>query len=245
MLNAATVASGWSQGAGTTAMVKWANGHFFVFAGSAGSAVSGRFSLPCVGDASATVVGEGRSIPVSDGSFTDSFAHSNAVHIYRIDGGSTCGLPAPPSGSPPPNGFSFGKLKRNLKRGSAKLTVTVSDPGALRLKKTSRVRGAFKRASEAGRVRLKVGSRGKAKRKLKRVSKHNRTSKVKVKARVSYTPTGGVPSEKSKRVKLKRATARRSAKRPRVHSRRSSPEATRPNAGQRPSADVQRSARLG
>ena len=29
---------------------------------------------------------------MTDGSFTDSFADKNAVHIYRIDGGSTCGL---------------------------------------------------------------------------------------------------------------------------------------------------------
>jgi hypothetical protein len=26
------------------------------------------------------------------GSFSDTFADPNAVHIYRIDGGSTCGL---------------------------------------------------------------------------------------------------------------------------------------------------------
>jgi hypothetical protein len=29
---------------------------------------------------------------VSNGSFADQFADGNAVHIYRIDGGSTCGL---------------------------------------------------------------------------------------------------------------------------------------------------------
>jgi hypothetical protein len=94
VLNAPTVTSGWSQGRGTTAMVKWANGHFYVFAGSAGSGVNGTFSLPCVGDAHATVLNEDRSIPVTGGSFTDSFAEGNAIHIYRIDGGSTCGLPA-------------------------------------------------------------------------------------------------------------------------------------------------------
>ena len=54
--------------------------------------VPGTFSIPCVGNATATVLGENRTIPVSAGSFTDSFADGNAVHIYRIDGGSTCGL---------------------------------------------------------------------------------------------------------------------------------------------------------
>jgi hypothetical protein len=31
-------------------------------------------------------------VALSSGSFTDSFADGNAVHIYRIDGGTTCGL---------------------------------------------------------------------------------------------------------------------------------------------------------
>lgn len=132
VLNSPTVRSGWSQGPGTTAMVKWATGnsgakkkckskkkrckkakaktgakkrckaktkrckkgkgHLYVFAGSAGSFVNGRFSLPCVGDAKAAVLGENRTIPVRDGSFSDRFADGNAIHIYRIDGGSTCRL---------------------------------------------------------------------------------------------------------------------------------------------------------
>ena len=68
-------------------------GHLYVFAGSAGSPVKGRFSLPCVGDAKAVVVDENRTVPVRKGSFSDHFADANAIHIYRIDGGSTCGLP--------------------------------------------------------------------------------------------------------------------------------------------------------
>ena len=112
VLNSPTVRSGWSQGPGTTAMVKWATGksgakkkckskrkrckkakgHLYVFAGSAGSSVKGRFSLPCVGDAKAAVLGEKRKLPVRGGSFRDRFADGNAIHIYRIDGGSTCGL---------------------------------------------------------------------------------------------------------------------------------------------------------
>jgi hypothetical protein len=210
-LNSPTVTSGFTHSGSIRAMVKWQGGHFYVFAGSRDDVSStGTVSIPCVGDATAVRLGESGSVPVSGGSFSDSFADGNAIHIYRINGGSTCGLPGspPPAGSPPPNGFSFGKLKRNLKKGTAKLTVEVSAPGALRLKRTGGVRGSSKHPAEAGRVRLKIGSRGKAKRKLKRVSKHNRTSKVKVKARVSYTPTGGEPSEKSKRVKLKRRARR-------------------------------------
>jgi hypothetical protein len=69
-------------------------GSIYVFAGSAGAAATGSFSLPCVGDTTATVVGESRTVPVTNGSFTDGFADGNAIHIYRIDGvGSDCGLP--------------------------------------------------------------------------------------------------------------------------------------------------------
>ena len=74
-------------------MVKWQGGHFYVFAGSAGAtAATGLFSIRCVGNATARVLGENRRIPVRRGSFADSFADGNAVHIYRIDGGSACGL---------------------------------------------------------------------------------------------------------------------------------------------------------
>jgi hypothetical protein len=122
VLNAPTVTSGWSQGPGTTAMVKWSNGHFYVFAGSAGSPISGTFSIPCVGDATATVLGEGRTLPVSAGSFADAFADGNAVHIYRVDGRSSCGLvtsiaPARPA--------SVGRLPRRVSLRSGRLAVRV------------------------------------------------------------------------------------------------------------------------
>ena len=139
VLNSPTATSGWSQGPGTTAMVKWAEsgnaakkrcksknrkqrqkrckkketakqaaktkrckskkgkkckkkakGSLYVFAGSAGSSVEGRFSLPCVGNANAAVLGENRAVPVRGGSFSDHFADGNAIHIYRIDGRSGC-----------------------------------------------------------------------------------------------------------------------------------------------------------
>ena len=131
VLNSPTVSSGWSQGAGTTAMVKWATGkkaagekcksrkkckkakakkaagkkcksrkkckkakvHLYVFAGSRGSSVEGRFSLPCVDNAKAAVVGENRTVPVRNGSFRDYFVDGNAIHIYRVDARSRCGPP--------------------------------------------------------------------------------------------------------------------------------------------------------
>jgi hypothetical protein len=72
--------------------VKWSGSKLYVLAGADRGGGNVTFSMPCVGNATATVEGEGRSVPVVNGSFTDSFADKNAVHVYRIDGGSTCGL---------------------------------------------------------------------------------------------------------------------------------------------------------
>ena len=94
MLNSPTLTVGFTdEPGGQGAMAKWDGQNFYVFAGSPSNAASTRtFSIPCVGNATATVLGESRTVPVSDGSFTDSFADGIAVHIYRIDGGSRCGL---------------------------------------------------------------------------------------------------------------------------------------------------------
>ena len=93
VLNAPSVAAGFTSSSTVRATARWQGGQFWVIAGSSENQSStGSFSIPCVGNATATVVDEGRTIPVIDGSFTDSFADGNAVHIYRIDGGSNCGL---------------------------------------------------------------------------------------------------------------------------------------------------------
>jgi hypothetical protein len=73
-------------------MVKWANGEFWVFAGADRGGRNATFSIPCVGNAAATVLEEHRALRLSGGSFADGFADRNPVHIYRIDGGSSCGL---------------------------------------------------------------------------------------------------------------------------------------------------------
>jgi hypothetical protein len=102
VINSPFVTSGHSiSGAPTRRMVKWhaGSGKLYVFLGTE-TGGNATFSMPCVGDATAVrlapsnLPGEAASIPVRGGSFTDSFADKNAVHIYRIDGGSTCGLAA-------------------------------------------------------------------------------------------------------------------------------------------------------
>lgn len=71
---------------------KLLNGEVFVFAGAnkaAGGAAT--FQLQC-GGSSAVVLDENRKVPVINGSFTDTFANGNAVHLYRIEGGGSCGF---------------------------------------------------------------------------------------------------------------------------------------------------------
>ena len=97
----------------------------------------------------------------------------------------------------PDNSFSFGKLKRNLQKGTAKLTVNVPGGGELGLAKTKKVKADDEPAEDAGNEKLLVKPRGKAKKKL------NQTGKAKVKAKVTYTPTGGEPNTESKNVTLK------------------------------------------
>lgn len=92
VLNAPNVVSGWTHGSGATAMTKWWRRHFYVFAGSGGAAVTGSFSIPCVGNATAKDLTTSRTIPITNGRWRDRFADGNAVHIYRIDGESSCGL---------------------------------------------------------------------------------------------------------------------------------------------------------
>jgi hypothetical protein len=113
----------------------------------------------------------------------------------------------PPGGAAatPSNQFSFGKLKRNLKRGTAKLTVVVPGPGTLTLRGKGLVKQrpaagalASKVVSAAGKVKLLIKSKGRKRKKL------NATGKVKVKPMITYTPTGGSANSKTKRVKLKK-----------------------------------------
>ena len=92
MLNSDTVTSDWTKTGDVEVMVKWDGANFYVFAGARRGAATMTFSLPCMGAATATRLGESGTIPVAGGSFTDEFADKNTVHIYRVDGGNRCGL---------------------------------------------------------------------------------------------------------------------------------------------------------
>jgi virginiamycin B lyase len=113
--------------------------------------------------------------------------------VARVTG---VGPEPPPNGSPPANDFEFGKVKKNKKKGTAKLTVIVPGPGEVELAKTKKVKGDAEHADAAGEVKLLIKPGGKAKGKLKD------SGKVKVEAEVTFTPTGGTPNTEDKKLKL-------------------------------------------
>jgi hypothetical protein len=118
-------------------------------------------------------------------------------------GSGPCGIAV--DGLRPSNQFHTGKLERNKRRGFAKLPVTTPGPGAIDL------RGGFARANrgltravapihlsvaEAGTALLRVGSTGKAKRRL------SRKGKIKVKVTVVFDPLGNDPRAETRVLKL-------------------------------------------
>jgi hypothetical protein len=108
---------------------------------------------------------------------------------------------APSARAAPSNRFSFGRLKLNRRKGTATLIVNLPGPGTVGLAgkgiaglpAQAKASGAV---TAAGPVKLSIKAKGKARRKL------NRTGKVKVKAMVTYVPTGGTPNTEAKPIKL-------------------------------------------
>jgi hypothetical protein len=98
----------------------------------------------------------------------------------------------------PSSDFRFGKVKKNKRKGTAKLTVIVPGAGELDLAKTKKVKPKSKSAEGEGEEKLAIKSKGKSKRKLRR------SGKARVRAEVTYTPSGGEPNTKTKKLKLKK-----------------------------------------
>jgi hypothetical protein len=94
--------------------------------------------------------------------------------------------------------FALGKLQLNRKTGTARLAVTVPGPGKVAIS-GSGVRAAHdRRINAAGTVQVAVAVRGKKQKAL------NRTHKITVRVKVTYTPIGGTPSSLSKSVSLRK-----------------------------------------
>jgi hypothetical protein len=146
-------------------------------------------------------------LTAADGAAGDTLGWSVAVESDAIVAGAPQDLvgggthPASGSGyasvfSTTANAFSFGKVKRNKRKGTAKLAVNVPGPGELDLARTKKVKPQGKRAPAEGEVKLAVKPRRKSRRALRK------KGKAKVGAEVTYTPDGGEPNTNSKRIKL-------------------------------------------
>jgi hypothetical protein len=111
-----------------------------------------------------------------------------------------CGVAAAAAGKPS-NAFSFGRLQRNKKKGTATLELTVAGPGTLTASgKNASAKQLGTISSRAGTaastVKLLIKAKGKAKKKL------NASGKAKLSLLVTFTPTGGDASSQSHKVKL-------------------------------------------
>jgi hypothetical protein len=87
-------------------------------------------------------------------------------------------------------------VKKNERKGTAKLTVEVPGAGELELAKTKQVKGVERQADAAGKEKLPIKPMSKAEKAL------NRKGKAQVKAEVIYTPIVGEPETQTKKVRL-------------------------------------------
>jgi hypothetical protein len=92
--------------------------------------------------------------------------------------------------------FTLGALKRNKKKGTAKLTVTVPGSGAVVLSGKGLKKSSVT-ASSSGNDTLTLKAKGKAKHKLAA------KGKIKLKTTISFTPTGGTANTQTAKLKLK------------------------------------------
>jgi subtilisin-like proprotein convertase family protein len=117
------------------------------------------------------------------------------IDVGTVGGGWSLTLNAPV------NTLAAGKPKLNKKKGTARVPVTVGDAGQLTLTgKGVKTASATKSKAVAGpgTVKLTVKPKGKTRQKL------NTTGKATVKAKFTFTPTGGTSSVVTKKIKLKK-----------------------------------------
>lgn len=120
------------------------------------------------------------------------------------EGGGTPTTPSPtPSATPtltstaPSNAIVIGKVKLNKAKGTATLTISVPGPGKLALSGKG-VQAATKSVAAAGKATLSIKASGKA------LGKLNEKGAVSLKAKVTFTPTGGSPGVANKSLTLKK-----------------------------------------
>ena len=106
----------------------------------------------------------------------------------------------------PSHHFTIESIKRNRRRGTATVRITVPGPGSLALSgngvraQQASGRGplAAKTVSAAGPVKMLVRAKGRKRDRL------DQTGRVKVRTAITYTPTGGSPETQQQKVKLRK-----------------------------------------
>jgi hypothetical protein len=139
--------------------------------------------------------------------------------LGRVDKFGEAGVQAPPcamtdppggrssgsshSSGPPSNEFSFGRPKRNLRRGTLTLAVFVPGAGALAASTGRKLVARIQSPIAAGRVSVTVRA---ARRGVRPLRKMGRLTGI---LSVTFTPHNGDPKTKSLRVRLRKKPARR------------------------------------
>jgi DNA-binding beta-propeller fold protein YncE len=114
-------------------------------------------------------------------------------NIGRLDKFGELGARKPPC---PSNAFSFGKTKKNKKKGTLTVDVTVSGPGTLVASVGKKLSAKVPQPTAAGVVRITVKAAGKGVKALKR------KGKLKGKLTLTFTPPNGDPNTQSKSITL-------------------------------------------
>jgi hypothetical protein len=167
---------------------------------------SGSFGSP----ASCALLASGGAQSACQLSFTPSLAGAQTItatylgdvmHATSSGTSSFTGLTPPSSFVAPPakpsNLFALSKPKLNKRNGTATLTATLPGPGAVLLRGAGIVT-VVKSISRPGKVQLTIRAKRNTKRRL------GRAGRAKVTANVTYTPIGGDPKIKSKKLTLRR-----------------------------------------
>jgi hypothetical protein len=165
------------------------------------STVAGTGTAGFSGDGGAAVAAQ-LSGPESVAALYNGSAFNGGMLIADADNQRIRKVEGTPPVVKPSNDFSFGKLRRNKRRGVAFLPVTFPGPGSFTLSGTG-IKGIARASSSsargvaaAGTIELPIRASGKKRKRLKK------TGKVKVTAIVTYTPKLGDPNTKSLTVKL-------------------------------------------
>jgi hypothetical protein len=134
----------------------------------------------------------------ADGGTVSHVYSAPGSHTVKVSATDAVGRTATTSGSilvKARNFFTIGKLKKNRKRGTATLSVSIPEPGTL-VASAKGVKKATVKAARGGTVKLPLKAAGKG---LKRL---NGKGRLKFRLKVAYSPVGGDTNTQQRRLRL-------------------------------------------